>query len=77
MEQNFLIFQEMETLKKFLYFRKQLSKLKKIRLTFKIFFMFQEMELSSLKLKKLRIFQEELQKSEKPEKVIIIVSIFF
>ena len=39
--------------------------------------MFQEMELSSLKLKKLRIFQEELQKSEKPEKVIIIVSIFF
>ena len=42
-----------------------------------MFFMFQEMELSSLKLKKLRIFQEELQKSEKPEKVIIIVSIFF
>ena len=42
-----------------------------------MFFMFQEMELSSLKLKKLRIFQEELQKSEKPEKVMIIVSIFF
>ena len=42
-----------------------------------MFFMFQEMELSGLKLKKLRIFQEELQKSEKPEKVIIIVSIFF
>ena len=63
----FFIFQGMVlfSLIFFLYFRKKLSKLKKYKKhTLKKCLIFQEMELPSLKLKKLLINQEETLKSQ-------------
>ena len=65
----FLIFSKTETPKISLYFRKQ-NFLIFQEVTFrarKVFLIYREMELSSPKLKKLLIFQEELSKPQKPK----------
>ena len=56
----------------FLYFRKRnFPSSKNKKTTLKKFLILQEMELSSLKLKKYPIFQQELPKSQKPKFLIL------
>ena len=74
-----IIFQEMELsrLILFLYFRKELSELAKLKeLPLKIFFIIQEVKLSSLKLQKLFYFRKEPAKSEN-QKIIFFSDFLF
>ena len=69
-ERNFLLYQEKQTLNIFLYFRKQLAKLKRRKTnTLKKHLIFWGTKHLSLNLKKPLIFQEELPKSEKQTKI--------
>ena len=55
----------------FLYFRKELSEIEKRKKpALKKFLIFQEMEISSLKLKKLLYFRTELTKPEKQKNLL-------
>ena len=71
--QKVFIFQKIETLKCFLYFRKWLSWFsKEEEPTLKKFLIFWEIELASHRLKKLPVFQEELSKSQKPKLLMFL-----